>query len=71
MSHFSERGGDKHIAEGLEIKTLRRKDREIKREAPEVLTPQAHVPGDRSMGKYVFLAPIPQAAKGARSKGGR
>lgn len=71
MSHSSERGGDKHIAEGLEIKTLGRNDREIKREAPEVLTPQAHVIGDRSIGNSVSLAPTTQAAMGAMSMGGR
>lgn len=57
MSHSSEQGGDKHIAEGLEIKTLWGNDREIKREAPEVLTPQAHVIGDRSIGNYCSYSP--------------
>lgn len=71
MSHSSEQGGDEHIAEGLEIKTLWRNDREIKREAPEVPTPQAHVIGDRSMGNYVSLAPTPQAATGVMNMGGR
>lgn len=42
-------GGDKHIAEGLEIKTLGRNDREIEREAPEVLTLQAPVERGRSV----------------------
>ena len=51
MTHSSERGGGKHIAKGLEIKTLRNSDREINREAPEVLTPQAHVNSGKIHGK--------------------
>lgn len=50
VTHSSAQGGGKHIAEGLEIKTLR-SDRKINREAPEVLTPQAPVNGERPMGK--------------------
>ena len=51
MTHSSERGWGKHIAKGLEIKTLRNSDREINREAPEVPTPQAHVNSGKIHGK--------------------
>lgn len=51
MTHSLEQGGGKHIAKGLEIRTLRRSDREINREAPEL---QAHMDKGKMYGKICF-----------------